>query len=319
MSDDNERLEKEYPPEFSDEAIRRFLFGRLDAAEQVAFEEQLIADDHLEGRVRQAECELTDDYAFERLSENERELFEQRFLVSNGRQQMLRTSAALREHFATASDVTQTVSSRSHPVIASLAANRMRIGERLHKFLGLNQPVRKLVLAVVVLIVLMGTIWTVLRAPGVRTFITRRPKPAASPVTNQHEAHHATKAAPPVQEETPLPPDAHGPDVGQMLIPGNIYDPDRIPRVSVPGSEQATVRLPLAFNINAQESYRAELLTAAGQSLFSTGSFKPAGGSGPIEFEVPSHFLRAGDYQVKLRRVTNNSEEDVATYYFRAQ
>jgi hypothetical protein len=79
------------------------------------------------------------------------------------------------------------------------------------------------------------------------------------------------------------------------------------------------VRLQLAFNIKTEESYRAELMTAAGQSLYSTGSFKPAGGNGPIEFEVPSNFLRAGDYQVKLRRVTNDNDEVVATYYFRVQ
>src|SRR5687767_14794902 len=200
VTDSKEDLGNEFPLEISDETIRRFLVGRLSAEEQAAFEEQLMVDDLLEGRVRRAECDLTDDYAFERLSDEERDLFEQKFLVSNGRKQILRTSEALRDRFATASDVTQNVSLRSDPAI--------NLRERLRNLLGLNQPVRKYVLAVLVLIMLIGTIWTVLRTPSIREkFITKggRPKPAASPVSNQQEAHHAPKPAPPVQEETPLP------------------------------------------------------------------------------------------------------------------
>ena len=280
-----------------------------------------MVDDQLAGRVRRAQCDLTDDYAFERLSDNERELFEQRFLVSNGGRQMLRTSEALREHFATASDVTQTVSLRSQPDLKPVPSKRMMVAESLRNLLGLNQPVRKYILAVVVLIVLIGTIWTVLRTPDMRKkFITKKNRtPPASQGANQQQLHHPTKPPPPPQEETVSPPDTPGSDAAQVLIPGNIYDPDRIPRVSFPNNEQANVRLQLAFKVDAQESYRAELMTAAGQSLYSTGSFTPAGGNGPIEFEVPSNFLKAGDYQVKLKRVTNDNEEVVATYYFRTQ
>jgi len=325
VADNKEQFDKENSPEFSDEAMRRFLFGSLSAAEQLAFEERLFVDDRFEARVRRAECELTDDYAFERLSIAERELFEHRFLVSTGRQQKLRLSRVLREHFAAASNVTQTVSLRAQPV--QRPSRGIMIGEGLQRLLGLNQPSWRLVLSVVILIVLVGTIWSVLQSPGIRNrFITkRRPAPAASPVTNQQESHHPTKASPtPLSEETSSPPEQKGPafatDEGSVvLVPGGIYDPDRIPRVSLPDGELATVRVQLAIKTNRLETYRAELLTVAGQSVFSEGSLKSATGNAPIEFEVPVRVLKAGDYQVKLSRVTDGIEEGVATYYFRVE
>ena len=45
MADNSEEFDKKDSPEFSDEAIRRFLFGRLSAAEQLKFEERLFTDE----------------------------------------------------------------------------------------------------------------------------------------------------------------------------------------------------------------------------------------------------------------------------------
>src|SRR5438128_11619634 len=97
MADNTEQFDKENSPVFPEEAIRRFLFGGLDAAEQLRFEEALFVDERLETRVRLTECELADDYAFGRLSAAESELFEQRFLVSTARQQQINVSKALRD------------------------------------------------------------------------------------------------------------------------------------------------------------------------------------------------------------------------------
>ena len=61
MAGANEQFEKERSPEFSDEAIRRFLLGRLSASEQPAFERRLFSEDGLDARVRLAELDLADD------------------------------------------------------------------------------------------------------------------------------------------------------------------------------------------------------------------------------------------------------------------
>src|ERR1700675_1668137 len=91
--------------EFSDEAIRCFLLGRLRAPEQVAFERQLFSDPRLDSRVRLAELDLTDDYTYLRLSAGARELFEEKFLVSANRRRKVEVSIALRDRFASASVV----------------------------------------------------------------------------------------------------------------------------------------------------------------------------------------------------------------------
>lgn len=315
MADNTEQFDKKNSPEFSDEAIRRFLFGRLSAAEQLTFEEGLFIDDALETRVRLAECELADDYAFGRLSAAERELFEHRFLVSAARQQKLGVSKALRDRFASASAV---------PTAAPSA--EMTISERLQRLLGLNQPSWRLAFSVVILILLIGTIWSVLGPRINKRFITRRRlAPVATPGTNQQEAHHPTKASPtPLQEETPSPPEparpAPAPVVANLiLVPMNAYERDRVPQISLGDSVRDVLHVQLEFQSNQPVTYRAELLTIAGQSVFTEGSLKPAAGNAWIDFDVPVRFLKAGDYQVKLSRVTAGIEEGVATYYLRVQ
>ncbi len=104
-------------PEFSDDAIRRFLFGRLSAAEQTTLEERLFADDDLEARVRLAEFDLADDYALERLSVADCEAFAEKFLLSAERKRTLGVSTALRERFAS---VTTTAPERAQVSISWL-------------------------------------------------------------------------------------------------------------------------------------------------------------------------------------------------------
>jgi hypothetical protein len=245
------------------------------------------------------------------LSAAERELFEKRFLVSTARQHKLNVSSALRDRFAPA-------------FVVSTTSEEMTIGERLQRLLGLNQRSWRLAFSVVILILLIGTVWSVLRDPHIRNkfFTKRRPAPAATPNTDQQEAHHAIKASPtPPQEETPSPPEPQRPALAPgavVLVPENRYDRDRIAQVSL-ASDTRNLHLQLEFKGNQPGTFRAELLTIAGQSVFTEGSLKPAAGGTAIDFDVPVRFLKAGDYQVKLSRVTNGIEEGVATYYFRVQ
>ena len=309
MADNSEEFDKKDSPEFSDEAIRRFLFGSLSAAEQLTFEEGLFANERLETRVRLAECELADDYAFGRLSAAERELFEQKFLVSAARQQKLSVSKALRDRFARA---------------FAAPSEGTTIGERLQRLLGLNQPSWRLALSVVILMLLIGTVWLVLHEPHIRDkfFARRRPAPAATSNTDQQESHHPVKPSPaPPQEETASTPEPERPVPAPgavVLVPENRYERDRIAQVSL-AHDARDLHVQLEFKINQPAKYRAELLTVAGQSVFSAGSLKPAGGGTTIDFDVPVRFLKAGDYQVKLSRVTEGIEEGVASYYFRVQ
>jgi hypothetical protein len=313
MADDTSQFDEQVShDEYSDEVVRLFLFGKLPAARQVKFEERLFSDEQFETRVRLAENELADDYAYERLSATERDLFEQKFLVSTARQQQVRVSSALRDRFASMPQVSATESSA-----------KTTISERLKSLLSRNQPSWNLALRVAVLILLVGTIWTVLRGPRVRKLIgLRRPVPASAPDPNRQEANHPKKAPPTTfRQPTPVPfgfdPDANPAAI--MLFPQHGYDPVHIMQVGFPDRQHSTLHLLLAFSeehSEEQEMFRAELLTLAGRSVFKENPFRPIG-AGAISFDVPVMFLDPGDYQVKLSRVAGGTE--VATYYFRVQ
>src|SRR6266446_7528188 len=85
---------------FSEETIRRFLLGSLRASEQPLFEQRLMSDVALDARARLVELDLADDYACGRLTTPDRKLFEQRFLVTVGRQRKLRVSKLLHDRFS---------------------------------------------------------------------------------------------------------------------------------------------------------------------------------------------------------------------------
>src|SRR6266852_1286424 len=150
MATNNGHFEQNNSSGFSDETIRRFLLGELNESEQPLFEQQLFADAGLDARVRLAEIDLADDYAFERLHAADRALFEERYLVTSKRQRALNVSTALRGRF----------SSKRSPVAwseKSTVANRWR-----HLF-GFNRPAWKIAFGVLILLILFGTVLVVIK------------------------------------------------------------------------------------------------------------------------------------------------------------
>ena len=80
------------------------------------------------------------------------------------------------------------------------------------------------------------------------------------------------------------------------------------------------MRLQLALKVNQPGPYRAELLTVAGQSVFSAESITAAdNGSARIDFDVPAHLLKTGNYQISLGRDNAGAKENTGSYYFRVQ
>lgn len=260
MADDTSQFDQQVShDEHSDEVVRLFLFGKLPAAQQVKFEERLFSDEQLETRVRLAENELADDYAYERLSATERDLFEQKFLVSTARRQKLSVSKALHERFAAPSPA---------PATATL-------GERLQRLLSWNQVSWKLAAAVVTLVLFVGTTWLLLRRPQLRQeLITqgqkliprRRPVPPARPDQNREETHHPK--LPSSGENSIPPPPAPTVVANIILVPEGAYDGDHITHVSLPQSEGNLLRVQLAVERNRLGQYQVEVLTVSGQTIF---------------------------------------------------
>lgn len=317
MTDNGKHFLRTSSPEFSDEAIRRFLLGQLGAAEQKTFEERLFVDDKLEARVRLAEFDLADDYVAERLSRTDRELFKQRFAVTKARHQKLTVSEALRDRFASSA--------------AALSDEKLTLGGHLRLVFDFSQPAWRFAFGAMILVILLATVWLVIKEPRInqRIFARRPPAPAPAPSTVAPEAHHPSSgSALPEHKETPSPLPGHEPNPTAnesqsvvksiVLLPGN--SGANMPAFILPERDDGVVRLQLRFEETRPSTYRAEVFNAAGQSIFAAQSLRATYREGAmIDLEVSARLLTAGDYQIKLIQVSDGLEEVVASYYFKVR
>jgi len=97
-------------------------------------------------------------------------------------------------------------------------------------------------------------------------------------------------------------------------------DRDPLPSIDLPKGEHDIVRLQLALKPNRTASYRAELLTADDQGIFSSQALQSTDtDTGKLDFDVPAGLLKSGAYQVRLHRADDGSQKTVASYYFRVK
>ena len=290
---------KQASPAFSDDLIRRFLLGRLNSTEQSSLEEPLFIDEELESRVRLAELDLTDDYAFARLTATDRERFERKFLVSVDRRQALKVSRALYDRFG--------------PV--SLTGWRA-IGEKVGLVFDLNRPVWRYAFAALILTLLMATVWLVTKEPQIalRVFPKRAPTNARAPAKSQ-EAQHSS-GSPSVAHQEPSPAQPVHREAGPTII---LRANQAAQAIDLSGNDHYIIHVQLMLESNDEGTYQSELLTIDGQSVFSAEALKPSDSNASIAFDVPKRLLKAGEYKVNLSRIDDGARKDVARYYLRVQ
>ena len=297
------------PTPFSDDAIRAFLLGRLDAADQKRFEESLVTDDELETRVRLAELRLADDFASERLDRVDRRRFEKNFLLTGKRRRQLMVSTTLRDRFASSPE----------------AESRQWLG--LKHFFTFNRAAWRSAFAVAIALLLIGSFYLVTKEPQiVKRILTKRAPAKPAAVSTPIESNHPKDSAPPAHQDTPTPRAEHESTLHNSayivstvsLSPGNPGDIGQAATVSLPGDLNGLMRLQLAAEHISSEEFKAELFTDSNQSLFVVDSLRKTD-SGELEFDVVVRVLKAGDYHVQLSRLHDGSKQVVANYYFRVR
>jgi hypothetical protein len=308
MTDMPNALDRAVSDGFSDETVRRFLLGNLSASEQPLFEQQLMSDVRLDARARLIEFDLSDDYACGRLNRSDRKLFEQRFLVTADRQSKVRVSQVLRERFSLSGPAAVASSSKSQPIFARLA----------HLF-GLDRRAWRIAFSVLILLVLFGTVWLVVREPRLTERITskiipRRLRPRSAP----REVNHPTNTSSPEHQTNPAPMPEHNsaiPSPQSVVLFPTTPDLGKIPTATLSKGKQDVLRLRLAVTTNRIVPCRAEVLTIDGQSVFSVDWL-----TGPqFDVDVPMRLLRSGKYQVRLSDARDGAKKEVASYYFLVQ
>jgi uncharacterized protein YegP (UPF0339 family) len=92
------------------------------------------------------------------------------------------------------------------------------------------------------------------------------------------------------------------------------------PILNVPRGAQDIVRFQLAVPADKRGSFRAELLTSEGQTIFTAESLKaPDTAAARVDFEVAAAALKPGNYQITLTRDNGGTKEAVGNYRFRLQ
>ncbi len=294
---------KQYTQNFSDDSIRRFLLGQLPASELTPFEEQLFINGDLEARVRLAEFELADDYAFKRLTESETESFRERYLLTTDRNQKLNVSQAIRDRFRSES-VSQT-----NPTVY----------QRLMPLFDLRRSAWRYTFAALILILILATVFLVTKEPQVvKRLIPERFRSTPHATPTPQLMNHSTGASSPAHSEQSPPAAPH--DSPLVVGLNSTSSQEQSPVITQPVDENAVVRFQLSIRESAQGDYRADLLAASGETLVSVDSLKPYGPkASAIDFDVPASSLKSGPYQIRLSRVDDPAKQESSQYYFRVQ
>ncbi len=310
-----EEQTKDRAADVSDETLRQYLLGRLGEDERLELDQHLLFDDSLAERILLCESELIDDFVAQRLPSRERELFTQRFLVTESRKQKLRLASALRGYADSQSRAGE-----------SLAVSSWR--ERVGNFFGFElPPVWALAGSFAVLMLLVGLTWFALRrAQPVQVAVTRQePVPALSPASSSASAPSPpVTSTPPVKTEnspTPVEPVMPTTVASFVLLPGAVRDGGDMTRISVPRGERDVVRLTLSLEADTPGLYRAELATAEGQKVTVRDRLKAriTNADAKVTLDIPARLLKHGDYQIVLsRQKPDGQTEGAGRYYFRA-
>ena len=292
-----------------DEVVaRRFLLGQLSPDEQGRVEELAFDDPESFEVLQAAEDDLIDEFVYDDLSSEERERFQEYYLVQPGRREDLRIASALREHFERAQPVTS-------------------LWERVKKWfhIGTAPLIPIVVKAVIIIGAAVVTLVTLIpRIPSLfPVYRVQQGQPPAlpTPASTASETPSPSQPSPsPAPKASPTPHRSPSTSYAFLLVPGGPARTGGGGEKSVPlASGSAEFELPLTDGTSYQ-NYQAILLN--GDKIIQTfPKLKPtkiSTGKG-IRIRVPFNRLEASQrYHFTLNGVAaNGALELVDNYYFR--
>lgn len=280
----------------TDEEIRRSLLGCASASEQEKFETQLLLDDQFERRVQRLELELSDDFSFGRLTETERQLFSNTFLVNHKRARDLAVSRALKRAISVGQPAVHKSSSRFW--FTALVRQR---------------PFATTI-AAIMLVVLGAVSWRMLksRAPGP---LIAKQNPAGEP-----GREYAHPVSPPATETA----SGHAVETERRVVASVTLQPDdgsatkQILHWSTTSAEQDRVRFDLRVDGNSSDSYQARLIGKAGE-IAAYYDLKIEGSPRQVSFTVAPILVPSGEYHIEVQRWFEGKIIDKRRYSFRSE
>lgn len=312
--------------ETSNQLIVRYLLGNLPEAEQVQVEVRAFTDRGFLRYIEEAENDLIDDYVRGTLTEVERRQFESHFFASVERQKKVEFARAL-AHVTAATATEKTTA----PV------TQIRWWESLASFLGGWHPVWQFSMAATTLLLVLGLAWLFTVTRGLRTQIaelqaaqqtqqqqeeTIRQQAAlerarSEELTAQLERERARhqELAQQREREKPLASATAPKTILSLFLPpiAGRGDDNHSKLILPPGTK--TVRVQLGLERGDDFKSYGVTIAKQGQTIWARTQLHPRGRT--LLLTLPSQLLRAGQYEITLKGVTETQQtEDVRFYYF---
>lgn len=269
--------------------LKQYLLGNLAPPEIEAIDLQLIEDESLEEKLCFVESELAEDYLDETLSPAEVALFRKNFLASPERAAQIRQISLLRNYARNAAT--------AGAADELCGKSPETFYERLKGFFSFNLRPARLVFALVLVGLLVGTI--VYRSAYQSTPLEKEfAELNRKDLSNLLEYENLTKL---------------------NLSFGAFRDSGGTNKLSENGMTDAVLfRLALPFEVNSAEKFKVEILrdkkiilNRDEVTIYNNSSGKE------LRLLVPSSVLKRGEYQIKVERETAN--ESAVNYNFTVQ
>lgn len=252
------------------EKLRRYLLGSLPASEAEEIDLQIITDDSLSEALARAEHELVEDHLDKSLTLVEEELFQQNFLVSDERREMVGETSLLREYADKFAEPTATVSESPSSLLDKLRAIFAR-----PVFAGF---------AVIALLLVAGLVWQV--------FL----RETSTPTEREYAAMNQRDLANPSEYSS------------ISLVMRNLRDSNSSSRQSMSNMTD-TVLLRLALPSGDDAPAFKAIVSQGPNKVFSIPAVKsyqnPSGRE--VRLLLPRSAIEKGQYQIRLERPGSDS------------
>lgn len=310
--------------ETSNQMIMRYLLGDLPEAEQEQIEDRAFSDRAYLRTIEDVENDLIDEYVRGALTDSERRQFERRFLASAERQRKVEFARAL----------AQVV-----PATEAVALPRsVHKWESWAAFLRGLSPILQFAMVAAVVLLSLGVVWLFTTTKELRTQVVQlqaaqqvqqqqeealrqqaaaeRARSAELTAQLERERMHSEELTRQLARDQGRASSPTAPLVLSLFLPPGIgRGEDKRPKLVIAPTVQTT-RLQIGLERGDDfKSYRVELSTAQGQTIWTRERLRPQGRIIPLT--IPVRLLRAGQYELALKGVTEAQQiEEVRYYYF---
>jgi hypothetical protein len=316
----------------NEELIARYLLGELPEEQQVEIEDRAFSDKEYLAAITAVENDLIDEYARGELSPADRQRFESRFLASAERRKRVEFAKAFR---AVVSESPGPEKKQIHDT------SRWPWRDSLYAFLsGLNPAARLAFVAAGILVIAVAA-WLFAETQRLRRQVTqlqaqnqqgqelqktleverKRNEELNARLNQEKQQREQTDESLRQLTETPEATNPAPPPViaSLTLLPGLSRGGGQKPNLDL-SSDARLVRLQIGIDPEEQyKSFAVEVRTLAGRQVWNRENLSPRTrrGSRAVGLTLPATVLKAGEYELRLRGLTEGGgSEDVGFYYF---